>query len=258
MFTPASPSHNLQAMGPNALLVCAERHSLKVLESVLDELEIGHDVCQSTAEAMERAVRGQYSALVLDFDLDGCTQVGKLARMAAPQRPSVLFALLGASTPVNDASQAGANVVLYKPLDPDQVRCSLRAGRELMRADRRQGSRHRIETLVYLQLGIAATPALVLDLSEQGLALQTPERFPPVREVPLRFALPGTSHVIDALGEVIWSDDSGRAGLFFSQLKPNSRRYLNHWLRKRGAKKRDAVRVLLRPDRVRKSPGLSH
>ena len=245
-------------MGPNALLVCAERRSLKVLETVLDELEISHDACHSCADAVERAVRGKYSALVLDFDLEGCAQVGKLARMAAPQQPSVLFALVGASPPVNDPSHAGANVVLYKPLDLDQVRCSLRAGRELMRADRRRDSRHGVETLVYLQLGIVAMPALVLDLSEQGVALQTPEPFPPVREVPLRFALPGTSHVIDAMGEVIWSDDTGRAGLFFSQLKPNSRKYLNNWLLKRGAKKRDAVRVLLRPDRVRKFPRLSH
>ena len=83
-------------MGPNALLVCAERQSLKVLESLLDELEIRHDACHRCADAMERAVRGQYSALVLDFDLEGCAQIGKLARMAAPQQRSVLFALVGA------------------------------------------------------------------------------------------------------------------------------------------------------------------
>ncbi len=245
-------------MGLNALLVCAERTSLKVLETVLSELEIAHEVCPSPSEALERAVRGQYSALVLDFDVPGTAQVAKLARIATPQRRSVLFALVGAASSLSDTSQAGANVVLYKPLQVDQVRCSLRAGRELMRADRRQTSRHRVETLVYLQLGIAAMPALVLDLSEQGLSLQTPEPFPAVREVPLRFALPGTNHVIDAVGEVIWSDDSGRAGLFFSQIKPNSRKYLNNWLLKRGAKKRDAVRVLLPPERVRKFPRLSH
>jgi hypothetical protein len=245
-------------MGLNALLVCAERHSLNILEAVLNELEIGHEACQSCSDAMERAVRGQYSALVLDFDLENAAQVGKLARVAAPQRRSVLFALVGASSSLSDTSQAGANVVLYKPLEMEQVRCSLRVGRELMRADRRQASRNRVETLVYLQFGVAAMPALVLDLSEQGLALQTPEPFPAVREVPLRFALPGTSHVIDAVGEVIWSDDSGRAGLFFSQLKATPRKYLNNWLLKRGAKKRDAVRVLLRPDRVRKLPRLSH
>lgn len=246
-------------MGLNALLVCAEPHSLNILEAVLNELDIGHESCPSCRDAIERAVRGQYSALMLDFDLENAAQIGKLARVAAPQPRSVLFALVGASSSLSDTSQAGANVVLYKPLEIEQVRCSLRAGRELMRADRREAPRNCVvETLVYLQFGITVMPALVLDLSEQGLALQTPEPFPPVREVPLRFALPGTTHVIDAVGEVIWSDESGRAGLFFSQLKPASRKYLNSWLLKRGAHKRDAVRVLLRPEPVRKVPRLSH
>jgi len=72
------------------------------------------------------------------------------------------------------------------------------------------------------------------------------------------FLLLQVNQQTQAVGEVIWSDDSGRAGLFFSQLKPNSRKYLNNWLLNRGAKKRDAVRILLRPDRVRKFPRLSH
>ena len=41
------------------MLVCAERQSLKVLETVLDELEISHDACHSCADAVERAVTDQ-------------------------------------------------------------------------------------------------------------------------------------------------------------------------------------------------------
>ena len=241
----------------NALLVCADRRSLSVINPVLDDLKIEREVCASSDEAMERVVRGQYSGLVLDFDLAGAAQVGKLAHMAEPGRRSIQFALIGAST-AGETSHAGANVMLYKPLDCDQVRCSLKAGRELMRADRRQTSRHKIETLVYLQFGVAAMPALVLDVSEQGISLQAPEAFPPVREVGLRFVIPGTTHNIEAMGEVIWSDDSGRAGLFFSRLKATSRKHLNNWLLKHGAKKRDAVRILMPPEHTRKLARLAH
>jgi len=240
-------------MALNALLMSRDRQALRIVAAAFQEMGIEQKCCESASDAMELLVQGQYSSLVLDFDLPGAVQVGKLARMAMPQRRPVLFALLGPSTPTGDTAQAGANVVLYKPLDPEQVKCSLRAGREFMRPDRRQGARHRIETLVYLQFGIAAIPALVLDLSEQGLALQAAEALPPVRQVPLRFVLPGTTHMVEAMGEIIWSDDSGRAGLFFSQLKPTSRKYLKNWLIKHGAKKRDAVRVLLRPERARRS-----
>jgi ActR/RegA family two-component response regulator len=241
----------------NALLVCQERKSLTVVEPILDELQIEREICPSASEAMERVVRGQYSAIVLDFDLHGAAQVAKMARVAESGKRSILFALIGTS-PAANTSQAGANVMLYKPLDCDQVRCSLRAGRELMRADRRQNSRHKIETLVYLQFGIAAMPALVLDVSEQGISLQAAEPLPRVREVGLRFVIPGTTHHIEAVGEVIWSDESGRAGLFFSQMKINSRKQLNNWLLKHGAKKRDAVRVLMPPERARKLARLSH
>lgn len=246
-------------MGLNALLMCRDRYALRLLAAVLQELEVEQKVCETASEAMEVLVQERFSSLVLDFDLPGAAQVGKLARMSTPpQRGPVLFALVGSSTPIGEASQAGANVVLYKPLDPEQVKCSLRAGREFMRSDRRQSSRQRIETLVYLQFGIASIPALVLDLSEQGVALQAPEALPPVREVPLRFVLPGTSHMVEAVGEMIWSDDSGRAGLFFSQLKPTSRKNLKNWLLKHGARKRDAVRVLLRPEKMRRSGAAAH
>ncbi len=241
----------------NALLVCSDRRSLSVINPVLDDLEIDHEVCASADEAMERVVRGQYSGLILDFDLAGATQVAKMARMVEPGRRPILFALIGAST-AGETSHAGANVMLYKPLDHDQVKCSLKAGRDLMRADRRQTSRHKIETLVYLQFGVAAMPALVLDVSEQGISLQAPEAFPPVREVEMRFVIPGTNHNVEAVGEVIWSDDSGRAGLFFSRLKATSRKHLNTWLLKHGAKKRDAVRVLMPPERTRKLVRLAH
>jgi len=74
----------------------------------------------------------------------------------------------------------------------------------------------------------------------------------------LRFVLPGTSQLIEATGEVIWSDDGGRAGVFFSGLTPASRSHLRSWLAKRGAKAKNAVRVLLPPQRSRRSPHPSH
>jgi hypothetical protein len=76
---------------------------------------------------------------------------------------------------------------------------------------------------------------------------------PPVQNVPLRFVLPGTSYLVEAIGKVIWADDDGRAGMFFSRLTPASRHHLKDWLVKRGTKTRNAVRVLLPPPRARSS-----
>jgi len=237
----------------NALLVSQDRPSLRVLGALLDVLQIEHQTCLSSAQAVELFVQGHHSALVQDFDLPGAGQVARMARMASPRRRPVVFAMVSAFTPVGSAFQSGVNFVLYKPLAFDQVARSLRAGQGFMRPNPRHSARLQLEALVYLQVGVATMPAIVLDLSEQGLALQAPEPLPPVQNVPLRFVLPGTSHLVEATGKVIWADDNGRAGMFFSHLTPTSRHHLTNWLAKRGAKTKNAVRVLLPPQKTRRS-----
>jgi hypothetical protein len=242
----------------NALLVSQDRPSLRVLTALLDVLEIEHQTRGSCAEAVELLVHGHHSALVLDFDLPGAGQVARISRMASLQRRPVVFAMVSAFTPVGGAFQSGVNFVLYKPLAYEQVARSLRAGQGFMKANPRHSPRHPLEALVYLQFGVAAVPAIVLDLSEQGLALQAPEPLPPVQNVPLRFVLPGTNHLVEATGKVIWTDDDGRAGMFFSRFTPASRQHLKNWLAKRGAKTKNAVRVLLPPQRARRSAHATH
>ena len=223
-------------MGLNALIMCREQQSLKVVSAALDELKIDPEVCWSAPEAIELLARGYYSALFLDFELSAAAQVARMARSAPARRRPVVFAMIGALTDIEATYQAGANFVLYKPLALGQMMRSLRAGHGFMQPDRRRSQRQKLETIVYLQYGIAAFPALILDVNERGLALQAPEYLPAVPEVPLRFVLPGTQNMIDGKGEIIWADDSGRAGMLFSELSAESRKALKHWLKKRSAK----------------------
>src|SRR5580692_9705674 len=170
-FTRCPARHKLRFMKLHALLVSQDRPSLRVLEALLEVLQIEHQTCQSAGEAVELMVHGHHWALMLDFDLPGAGQVARMARMASAQRRPVVFAMVSAFTPVGGAFQSGVNFVLYKPLAFEQVARSLRAGQEFMRSNPRRSARHSLETLVYLQIGTAALPAIVLDLSEQGLAL---------------------------------------------------------------------------------------
>ncbi|MBZ5596973.1 MAG: PilZ domain-containing protein [Acidobacteriia bacterium] len=241
----------------NALLMCRDRESLRVLATALHELRVEPQVCLSAPEAMELLMRGHYSALLLDFDLPAAAQVARIARMAPSQRRPVVFAMIGALTGVAATFEAGANFVIYKPLGLEQVTRSLRAGRGFMQPDRRRSPRQALETLVYLQFGVAALPAIVLDLNEQGLALQAAEPLPAVPEVPFRFVLPGTNSMVEGTGEMIWADDEGRVGMLFSQLAPTSRRHLKNWLNKRTSTKR-SVRVSARPERARVSVSAVH
>jgi CheY-like chemotaxis protein len=230
----------------NALLMCRDHDALQLLVSALDELALDEEVCVSEEEALELLALQHYSALLVDFDLPGASQVVHMARLAPSPRRPVIFAVIDAVTDVGSAFQAGANFVLYKPLVQDQVLRSLRAGRVFMRPDRRRSQRHQTESLVYLRFGdVCPVPALVTEISEDGLSVQASEPMP-VFELPLRFILPGTSYLIEGTGEVTWADDTGRAGIFFSQLTSEARRQLRSWMRKNEQRKNKHLRITAR------------
>ena len=237
----------------NALLICRDHDSLRMLVGALDELDIDEEVCVSEPEAMELLALGHYSALVVDFDVPGAAQVARMARLAPAQRRPVVFAMISERTDVASTFQAGANFALYKPLVRDQMLRSLRAGRAFMLPDRRRSARQKTEALVYLRFGdVCPVPAVVLDISEDGLSVQASEPLP-AAELPLRFILPGTTYMIEGSGEVTWADDSGRAGIFFSDLKPAVRRQLRAWLSKRDKRKKARVRPVERGLRTQAS-----
>jgi len=237
-------------MSLNALLVARDASARQVICVALDDLRITPEICQSVADALELLAAQHYSALVADFSLPGAANVVRMARMAPPQRRPVIFALVRLQDDVADTFQCGANFVLYKPLVIDQIARSLRAGRAFMRPDRRRSARQQTESLVYLRFGdLCPTPALVLDLNERGLSVQASEPLPPTR-IPLRFIIPGTEFLVEGRGDVIWADDSGRAGILFTELPASSRKQLKLWVSKR-AKKQAGSNVSVKPPKSR-------
>ena len=221
-----------------ALLMCRPGQPLRPLAAALDEVRITPDHCSSAQEAIELLARGKYSAILLDFDLPGAAQVAKLARVAPANRRPVVFAMIGALTDIGQTYQAGANFVLYKPLVYEQVARSMRAAHGFMLEERRRLPRQRVATVVYLLFGRRlAIPTLMLDLNEEGLSVQAAEPLPAMDRVPLHFLLPGSARVIDGVADVVWADDSGRAGMFFSQLNASARRSLRDWLKRQSAKR---------------------
>ena len=222
------------------------------------ELGIEYRISMSASETIETLATGHHSALVVDFDLPHAVQVAKLARSISGKRKPVLFGMIGAETAIGGVFEAGANFALYKPLDLLQVLHSLRAAQGFMQTDRRRSSRQKSETLAYLQLPTGTVPALVQDLTEQGISIQAAEPVLPLRGVDLRFLLPGTAQVVHATGDIIWADGAGRAGLFFRNVLAACRRDLQTWLKKHDAKKSESVRVLLEPQKNRRAAAVAH
>ncbi|HEX8818142.1 MAG TPA: PilZ domain-containing protein [Terriglobales bacterium] len=234
-------------MKPTALLISRDLEALFQLQSTLDGLEVGWQVCYSPEEALDAVVHTDFSLLVVDFELPHASQVARMARVAAPHRKVVAGAVVSGQTPMTTALQADLQFVLHKPLDPEEVEPCLHAYKRSMRSERRTTARPEMRALVQLQLEGRDLPALARDVSEHGIALQAVEPLPRTRDVLVRFLLPGTKHKVESLCEVIWSEQDGRAGLFFSSLTPQSRKHLRQWLAQHHSNPKNAVRVLLPP-----------
>src|ERR1700681_1140146 len=101
--------------------------------------------------------------------------------------------------------------------------------------ERRRSIRQKPHSPVYAsfnrpETGIVLDLSELLDLNEEGFAVQTGEKLEANRAITLCLELPETRSYVHGSGQVIWSDDTGRGGIRFSALSDNSRRILNEWL----------------------------
>jgi CheY-like chemotaxis protein len=238
-------------MRQSAAVLCRDKSSLEVLRDSLGEMGIDLLACKSGEDALERVLAGRCTTLIVDFDLPGAEEVVRMAALLPPaQKPSLLAVASRAWPGTGQAFHSGANRILYRPLDSQQIKDALGA-HKVGNIRQRKAARYELKTLAYLDFESTTLPAITIDISEHGLALQASEPVPMNSNVPFRCVLPGTEFTLQGHADVIWASDKGRAGLFFSKMGPASRKHLKQWLRKRShahGKHDDSVRDLLPPE----------
>jgi putative methionine-R-sulfoxide reductase with GAF domain len=95
--------------------------------------------------------------------------------------------------------------------------------------------RQKVHTPAYASLNGSSSGQVldlseIVDISEEGMAIQTSSPLEVRRSVNLCLDLTATSACIHTTGEVIWSDRSGRAGIRFPHMPDDSLRQLKEWL----------------------------
>ncbi len=70
----------------------------------------------------------------------------------------------------------------------------------------------------------------ILDVSEGGVSIQTASPLEVGRNLNLSLDLSETETKINAAGQVVWSNNSGRAGIHFTKLPSHALRQLKEWL----------------------------
>ena len=222
-----------------AVVMCRNPHTARLLGDALEQFHVQQDCCNSAQEAIELVTRGYYAILILDFDLPEAAKAAKFARMTPEHRRPVIFGMISATTEIEQTVHAGVNFPLYKPLQWEQLLHSIRAAYGFIRKERRRAPRHSIETVVYLLVGKKrAIPTLMVNLSEEGFCVQAADPLPTFEKVDVHFLLPGTRQAIEGKAELVWTDDSGRAGMFLSETTLSTQRFLRTWLARRAEKQR--------------------
>ena len=112
---------------------------------------------------------------------------------------------------------------------------SINSAFPLVSPNRRRRVRHKIQTPAYATFTAESQGAMldlheILDISEDGVAIQCHSPLEVQRRVNLCLDLADCADHIYTTGEVIWSNASGRAGLHFPALAPESLTRLREWL----------------------------
>lgn len=101
--------------------------------------------------------------------------------------------------------------------------------------NRRKRVRHKIQTPAYATFTAESKGAMldlheIVDISEDGVAIQCHTPLELEKRISLCLDLADCADHIYTSGQVVWSNDSGRAGLRFSELSPESLSRLREWL----------------------------
>jgi CheY-like chemotaxis protein len=220
-------------MALTSLLVCSDSKAVQVLSSILKELNIEAEHCGDLAAAALRLKTQHFDAVVVDCQdqVPAIELIGNVRKVPV-NRSTLIIGLVDGREQVRDIFGQGANFIVYKPVSVERATSSLRAARGLMAREKRgklRVSLHAPASITYANSeNVAAT---LLDLSEDGLAIQSERRLPPRCKVYFQFNLPGEKSSVRLSGDVVWQDSSGRVGIRFVDVPQTSRRTMNEWIK---------------------------
>ncbi|HWY70835.1 MAG TPA: TonB family protein [Terriglobales bacterium] len=95
--------------------------------------------------------------------------------------------------------------------------------------DQRQSARKTVSEPIAVELQ-PGREVRIQDVGEGGLSISCTSPLELGTDTAIRFELPEADSVIDASGVVAWSDESGRAGVRFTRIEPDSTAALRRWL----------------------------
>jgi CheY-like chemotaxis protein len=222
----------LAGMNLSSLLVCMDEASVDVLKRVLEDLAIQVEVCSDPVRASVRLAQERFDLIILDCESQAdVTSLLNDSRTSRLNDSTLAVAVVAGQENIREMFTLGVNFVLYKPVSIERALSTLRAAQSVLFRDKRRKMRATVHTHATIDYaGVEQARATLVDLAEDGMAVNFGKKLPPTCKVYFQFQLPGQTASVRLSGQVVWQDWNGRAGIQFVDVPQASRRVLREWL----------------------------
>lgn len=216
----------------SALLVCVDDKAAEVLRRVMKELSIRVESCPDYPRAAIRTAQERFDLVIVEGDsANDVTRLLRETRESRVHDATLAVAVVPSEDSIRELFSLGVNFVLYKPVSYERALSSLRAARAVMRKEKRSKGRTSVHTRATVDYAnVEQEKATLIDLADDGMAVQFGKKLPPTSKLYFQFQLPGQTRSIRLSGQIVWQEWNGRAGVQFVDVPKTSRKLLEEFL----------------------------
>lgn len=220
-------------MATQSLVVSSDPEFLLALQPLLNEMGMGVEFCANGNGAFRSIRDRKFDTVIVDCDADdsGLDLLSTLRREQANQK-TVAVGITSDYGSMKNVFDSGATFVLSKPLPIEDARRILRISKGVLTRAVRRFLRLPVENLATVTLG-DHVEAIILNVSQGGLAIHAPQDLIPGQMIYTSFLLPDTFDLIETMAQVMWAEPGGRAGVEFRSLTDESQKMVYKWIRDR-------------------------
>jgi ActR/RegA family two-component response regulator len=216
-------------MSLQALITSGEDALIRRLTLALDEIGVTVMAAPHTGAALPLLQKLRFEAVVVDFDLEGGMDLIELVRQDERNQRALVLACVRSPESAREASRAGANFILSKPINWEIAKRTLRAAQSMIVRERRTNIREKVRTPARFVHEERFVDAHVTDMSGSGLSLQTDTVLAVGAQLKIEFSLPGSARPVQCTSKVVWAKD-GHIGVQFLYLSASNAELIMSWL----------------------------
>jgi hypothetical protein len=221
-----------QDMKFEALLVSPNFHILQGVLETFEDLSIDVDICTSPTRAVEVLTKRSVDLVVIDCDKDnGAAEVARTLGSSNGWRKTTIAALVDSPFAGKQITEAGAHVLIQKPLTPNFRGDFRKLVYSRMVWEWRKQPRYAVRWLVAAKdANDKPVPVTMEDISRAGVGLSFVGRLDIADVLTFRVMLPGTNQIIQFQARILWTLRDNRAGAEFVKISTVDSDVLHEWL----------------------------